>query len=42
MERSQTERKKYMSKLRGEAFIKIAKDYEAAIKPVLFKDDTKS
>lgn len=42
MERSQTERKKYMSKLRAEAFIKIAKDYEAAIKPVLFKDDTKS
>ncbi|MDQ4120454.1 MAG: peptidylprolyl isomerase [Acidobacteriota bacterium] len=42
MERSAEERKKYMSKLRNEAYIKIAKSYETAIMPILFKDDKKS
>lgn len=42
MERSADERKKYMSKLRKEAYIKISKNYETAIMPILFKDDKKS
>lgn len=42
LERSAAERQKYMAKLRAEAFIKIAKSYETAIKPILYKDNTKS
>lgn len=42
MERSATERKKYMTKLRTDAYIKIAKSYETAVVPILYKDDKKS
>jgi parvulin-like peptidyl-prolyl isomerase len=42
MERSEAERKKYMAKLRTDAYIKIAKSYETAIMPILYKDDKKS
>lgn len=42
MERSAEERKKYMSKLRADAYIKVAKSYETAVTPILFKDDKKS
>jgi hypothetical protein len=41
-ERSGAERQKYMAKLRTDAFIKIAKSYETAVKPILYKDNTKS
>lgn len=42
MERSAAERKKYMSKLRADAYIKIAKSYETAVMPILYKDEKKS
>jgi parvulin-like peptidyl-prolyl isomerase len=41
-ERSAEERKKYMAKLRTEGYIKIAKSYETAVMPILYKDSKKS
>ena len=41
-EKSAEERKKYMSKLRTEGYIKVAKSYETAIMPILYKDNKKS
>ena len=40
-ERTPEARKKYLTKLRTEAYIKISPNYETAVKPFLFKDNTK-